>query len=182
MNFQPTKLPGVYVIEPKVFQDIRGSFVKVFQRSAFDAVGFQGQLVESYYSTSQKNVIRGMHFQAPPAEYAKLVYVTRGSIVDAVVDIRQGSPTYGQYVTAELSATNCHAIFIPAGFAHGFLSREDGSCVIYAQTAEYAQDQDSGVHARSCGIPWGIENPILSKRDSAFPTLEAFQTPFTYRV
>jgi len=181
MKFLPTKFNTVFIVEPRTFQDIRGGFVKIYQHSNFLSIGMHGQFIESYYSISHKNVIRGMHFQTPPAEHTKLVYVTQGKILDAVVDIRKKSPTYGQHITTELSAENRHAIFIPPGFAHGFLSLEDGSCVIYAQTSEYSQEHDLGINALSCGIPWNVNDPILSERDNAFPALKDFQSAFKFK-
>lgn len=175
-----TALPGVCILEPKIFQDERGLFIKTFNQTIFDELGLPFSLAESYYSTSQKNVIRGMHFQTPPAAHVKLVYVTSGSITDVVVDIRRGSPTYGQSITIDLSATNRRLVYIPVGCAHGFLSLEDESCVVYCQSTGYAPESDAGIRYDSFGFDWGVADPIMSARDQAFPTLADFETPFHY--
>lgn len=181
MNIERTKLDGVCVLEPKIFQDLRGQFIKTFNQEAFESERLPFQLAESYYSTSKKNVIRGMHFQIPPMEHTKLVYVTRGRILDAVLDIRHGSPTYGECISVELSERNRKMIYIPIGFAHGFLSLEDDSCVVYCQTSMYSTQHDAGVLFSSFGMDWGTVSPIMSDRDKGFPTLAEYQTPFTYQ-
>lgn len=181
MKAGKTTLSGVYLIQTDVFADDRGDFAKIFNHDAFAQAGLTSDFRESYYSVSKKNVIRGMHFQVPPMDHTKLVYVTSGSITDVVLDIREGSPTYGQYFSAELSAKNRHLMYIPPGFAHGFLSLQDGSSVTYLQTTTHSPDHDRGIHVDSFGMTWGIENPILSQRDQSFPSLKDFQTPFTYQ-
>lgn len=181
MQFIPTELDGVYRIETKEFRDDRGAFVKVFHWGLFEAQGLSFNFKESYYSVSKKNVIRGMHFQIPPQDHAKLVYVTRGVITDVVLDIRRGSPTFGKYVSLDLSDQNQQMVFIPSGFAHGFLSREDSSAVTYLQTTMHSPDHDRGIRVDSFNFDWGVESPILSKRDLAFPAFKEFETPFVYR-
>ncbi len=180
MNIIKTNLKGVCIIEPKAFQDDRGGFVKVFHKDTFIQEGMEFDFKESYYSTSRKDVIRGMHFQTPPADHAKVVYVTKGCILDVVLDIREDSPTYGQHITAELSADNHKIMYIPVGCAHGFLSLEDDSSVTYMQTSIHTPANDAGIHINSFGMDWGVRNPILSARDEAFPALAEFKTPFRY--
>ncbi|MCC2631400.1 MAG: dTDP-4-dehydrorhamnose 3,5-epimerase [Patescibacteria group bacterium] len=178
MNIHRTDLEGIRVIEPPHFIDERGTFTKTFHKEAFEKESLGTDFQESYYSTSKKNVIRGMHFQSPPQDHAKLVYVTRGSILDVVLDIRKNSPTYGKHLTFELSAENHKAIYIPSGFAHGFLSLEDGTAVTYLQTTMHSPEHDKGIHAHSFGLQWDISKPIMSERDLSFPHFEEFQTPF----
>jgi dTDP-4-dehydrorhamnose 3,5-epimerase len=178
MNFVQTKLEGVWLIEPREICDDRGAFIKVLHKSTFEQHGLAAVFVESYYSTSKKDVIRGMHFQIPPMDHVKLVYVTHGSILDVVLDIREGSPTYGDYITEELSTKNRRIMYIPKGCAHGFLSLEDDSNVTYLQTTMYAPDQDSGIRVDSFGMKWDVSEPIISVRDQAFSPLADFKTPF----
>ncbi len=122
-----------------------------------------------------------MHFQIPPAAHVKLVYVTSGIILDVVLDIRKGSPTYGKYISAELSEKNRKMMYIPIGCAHGFLSLKNNSCVIYLQTTMYSKDNDAGIHIDSFGMDWGVSSPIMSTRDQAFPALQEFKTPFKFQ-
>lgn len=180
MNIIPTQFDGVYIIEPKDWQDERGSFVKIFHKDIWLTHNLNFELVESYYSVSRKNVIRGMHFQIPPADHTKLVYVTNGTILDVVLDIRADSPTYGQFISLEVSAVNHKIMYIPPGFAHGFLALTDNACVTYMQTTMHSPDHDQGVRFDSFGFDWGVHEPILSQRDQHFPTLADFKTPFTY--
>lgn len=181
MNIIKTKLDGVFIIEPVVFNDDRGEFVKTFHKDTFIKHNMAFDFLESYYSTSQKGVIRGMHFQAPPQDHVKLVYVTRGSIKDVVLDLRKGSPTYGQSESFELSDKNHHSVYIGKGFAHGFLSLADDSSVTYCQTTQYSKDHDGGIRFDSFGFDWGVKEPIMSQRDKAFPGLKEFDSPFIYR-
>lgn len=181
MKITKTKLDGVYIIEPHFFQDERGSLVKTFHKDTFIKNKMDFNFEESYYSISKKNVLRGMHFQAPPKDYAKLVYITNGTILDVVLDIRKGSPTYGEYISIELSGENHKMIYIPTGFAHGFLSLKDNSCTTYLQTTIYSPENDSGIRIDSFGMKWNVKNPIISKRDQSFPILEKCEPPFIYK-
>jgi dTDP-4-dehydrorhamnose 3,5-epimerase len=122
-----------------------------------------------------------MHFQIPPEDHAKLVYVPSGKILDVLVDLRKGSPTYGEHVSVELSAENHKMVYIPKGFAHGFLSLQDNSCTTYLQSTMRSAPHEGGIHFDSCGITWGEEKPIVSKRDTEFPTLEQFDSPFIFK-
>ncbi|RJO59338.1 dTDP-4-dehydrorhamnose 3,5-epimerase [Candidatus Parcubacteria bacterium] len=181
MNIENTKLAGVFIIETPIFKDERGDFIKTFHQDFFKKNGLDFKLAESYFSVSEKNVIRGMHFQAPPAEHAKMVYVTQGKILDVVLDIRAGSPTYGQYLAVEISAENPKMLFISPGFAHGFLALENNSCVTYLLSSVHSPEHDQGVHIDSFDMDWGVKNPILSKRDQGFPRFEKFKSPFQYK-
>ncbi len=181
MNFKETKLAGLYVIETNILPDERGLFVKVFTKNLFEAAGLSADFQESYYSISKRGVIRGMHFQSPPTDHAKLVYVTRGTITDVILDIRAGSPTYGQYVSVELSEENRYLAYVPPGFAHGFAARTDEATVTYVQTSMYSPDHDQGIRADSFSFDWEITHPIQSKRDQTFPALADFKTPFTFK-
>jgi dTDP-4-dehydrorhamnose 3,5-epimerase len=181
MNVIPTKIEGVFIIETDIFQDERGSFVKTFHKDIFNANNLSVDFEESFYSISNKNVIRGMHIQLPPKDHFKLVFVTKGAILDVVLDLRKGSPTYGVYSAIELSEKNHKGIYMPPGCAHGFLSLEDDSCTVYLQTATHSKEHDTGVRVDSFGMEWGVEKPIISKRDQEFDALEKFISPFIYQ-
>jgi dTDP-4-dehydrorhamnose 3,5-epimerase len=129
---------------------------------------------ESYFSISKRNVIRGMHFQLPPNDHEKLVYVPHGAILDVVVDLRKNSPTYGKYISIELSDQNKKSIFIPKGFAHGFKSLFDDTITVYNVATEYSSIADSGIHYNSFGFDWEIKHPIVSPRDVKFIGLNGF--------
>lgn len=178
MKIENTFIEGLKLIHPGNIKDNRGSFTKVFNEEFFKANNLDTNFKESYYSISQKHVIRGMHFQIPPAEHTKLVYVNEGSILDVVLDIRQNSPTYGKYFKIKISNAKSTIIYIPAGCAHGFLSYEDNTIVTYLQTSTYNQSLDKGIKYDSFGMEWGIENPIISDRDNSFNSLNYFKSPF----
>jgi len=150
----------------------------LFNHDFFAEHGLATDFKELYYSLNHKNVVRGMHFQAPPAEHVKMVYVSHGHIMDAVVDLRKKSATYGQVFTVELDAQQGRYLYIPAGLAHGFVSREDNTIVNYAQTSCYNREHDCGIDCMSVGIDWEVGEPIRSGRDLTFPTLQDFNSPF----
>ena len=160
------------------FQDNRGGFQKLFNYDFFKENGLDCDFKEFYYSVNKVNVVRGMHVQTPPFDHTKVVYVSKGRIKDVVVDIRKSSRTYGKCFSIELDDQKGQYLYIPKGFAHGFVSLEDGSIVNYAQTTCYAKDNDCGVDAASIGFDWGIKNAIRSGRDLTFPSLSSFITPF----
>ncbi len=170
--------PGTHLLLPKVFVDARGDFVKTFHAGAFAELGIDFRPVEEFFSTSHKNVLRGMHFQLPPHDHAKLVYCVRGSVLDVLLDLRKSSPTYGRVASAELSRENHHQFFIPSGVAHGFLALEDDSVMVYKTSTVHAPAHDAGIHWQSIGFDWGVTVPIVSPRDQAFPTFSAFNNPF----
>jgi dTDP-4-dehydrorhamnose 3,5-epimerase len=173
-----TACAGLFVLQPRVYTDARGTFVKTFHEDYFRAAGIHFVPREEFFSVSARNVLRGMHFQIPPAAHAKLVYCITGRILDVVLDLRSDSPTCGQAVSRELSAANREMFFIPPGFAHGFLSLEDETVTIYKTDFPYAPEQDVGIIWNSFGFPWPVAQPIVSERDSKFPAWSAFQTPF----
>ena len=174
MNFEATALEGVYIINNFVAQDDRGTFVKTFNKQNFQDACLNFEIRESYFSISQKNVIRGMHFQLPPSDHEKLVYVPHGSIIDVVVDLRKKSQTYKQFISVELSAVNRKSIFIPKGLAHGFKSMEENTITVYNVATEYDSKSDQGIHFDSFGFDWQTNEAILSARDKQFMTLDRF--------
>jgi dTDP-4-dehydrorhamnose 3,5-epimerase len=180
IQFTASKLPGCFVVQFPVIQDFRGDFVKTIQKSVFDEQGLEGDFKECFYSTSHKNVLRGLHFQVPPSDHAKLVYCTAGSIYDMTLDLRVGSPTYGEHEIYELSSDARNAVYLPRGIAHGFLVREGPAVMVYHVTSEHDPARDSGIHWRSFNAAWPTENPIISDRDASFGALKDFKSPFSY--
>jgi len=181
MKFNKTELQDVYIIKPNVFTDDRGVFIKSYNESVFKETGIELRLKESFYSISKRNVIRGMHFQLPPHDYAKLVYVTDGVIVDVILDLRKNSPTYAKYISIQLSSENAKQVYIPKGFAHGFAVLSNSATVVYIQTVVHSPEHDTGIRWDSFGMNWNINDPILSRRDQNFKKLEDFDSPFLYR-
>ena len=175
-----TKISGLKVLEPRVLEDTRGKFIKTFNDDFFKEHGLDIEIKESYYSISHKDVLRGMHFQIPPHDHLKLVYVPYGKIIDIVLDIRKNSPTYGESFEVELSSDNAKILIIPKGLAHGFKALEDNTNVTYLQTSGYAPDCDAGIKYDSFGYDWGLIKTKISDRDLEFVTFENFDTPFIY--
>ncbi|MCG2724823.1 MAG: dTDP-4-dehydrorhamnose 3,5-epimerase [Elusimicrobia bacterium] len=178
MLIKETKIQGCFEISPIKHKDSRGSFIKVFNSEIFTAHGFDTDFKENYFSISQKSVVRGMHFQLPPKDYSKLVYVSKGEILDVVLDIRKSSGGYGKFITNNLSAENGKTLYIPKGCAHGFLSLDNDTIVTYLQTEVYSKEFDSGIRWDSFGMKWGLDNPIVSKRDVALKTFKDFVSLF----
>ncbi len=178
MEIIKTEFEGLYVLQTINFQDNRGGFQKLFNLDFFKQNGLDTDFQEFYYSVNKKGVRRGMHFQIPPYDHTKLVYVSKGKILDVCVDIRKQSKTFGKCFSIELDDQKAQYLYIPKGFAHGFLSLEDGSIVNYAQTSCYNKECDCGIDQASIDFDWQIENPIVSGRDLTFPTLQEFKSPF----
>jgi len=178
MKIVNTPIDDLKILEPKIFEDTRGKFIKTFTDSFFKEKGLDISIKETYYSISHKNVIRGMHFQTPPHDHIKLVYVPHGSILDVVLDIRKESPSYGKYFSTELSSENGKVLIIPKGFAHGFKSLEDNTNVTYMQTTCYAPNNDDGIKYNSFGFEWDSSNPQISDRDVSFKLFNEFETAF----
>jgi dTDP-4-dehydrorhamnose 3,5-epimerase len=168
----------MHLLDPFRMNDERGVFVKTFNFPHASLAGLGFSLREEFYSVSHKDVIRGLHFQTPPHSHQKLVYCVNGGILDVLVDLRKSEPTYGMTISIELSARNHLVLWIPVGVGHGFLSLEDNSCVIYKTDFEYSPASDHGILWSSIDFDWGISAPTLSERDSAFPLLKDFDSPF----
>jgi dTDP-4-dehydrorhamnose 3,5-epimerase len=177
-SFEETPLAGVSLIKPRLFRDARGLFVKTFHAELYRSAGLDFTPAEEFYSVSRAGVVRGMHFQLPPHDHAKLVYCSAGRVLDVVIDLRKTSPTFGQHFATELSSETRAQLFIPSGFAHGFLALENDSTMTYLTSTVHAADADAGIHWRSFGFAWPVSNPIVSDRDEAFPTLADFTSPF----
>ena len=146
MKFTPQSIPEVILIEPKVHGDDRGYFSETFRQDLFEeAIGYKVNFIQDNESKSKKGVLRGLHYQLPPHAQAKLVRVIKGSVLDVAVDIRKSSPTYGQHVAAELTSTNKHQLFVPHGFAHGFVVLSDSATFAYKVDNYYAPKYDRGI-------------------------------------
>jgi len=172
-TFRPTQLPGVVIIEPKVFADDRGFFVETYKRSEFVAAGIDVDFVQENHSKSVRGTLRGLHFQRAPKAQAKLVRAIEGEVFDVVVDIRRGSPTFGRWEAVRLSAENRRSVYVPAGYAHGFCVTSAEAQVVYKTSAEYAPELEGGLRwdDPALAIPWPITGPILSPRDGRWPNL-----------
>jgi dTDP-4-dehydrorhamnose 3,5-epimerase len=171
-------LPTLQLLELPHFTDHRGSFTKAFHEDSLWEKGISFTLRESYFSCSAKGVIRGMHFQTPPAQHAKIVFCPVGGILDVILDLRKASPTYGQAFSAELTAENHLALYIPEGFAHGFKALTEGAMTYYLVSSVHSPDHDAGIRWDSFGFNWEVETPVLSDRDKGFGTLADFRSPF----
>lgn len=183
MNLIETKLKKVYIIEPKVHGDSRGWFTESWSKRNFEEIGLDYDFAQDNHSFSaNKGTLRGLHFQSEPKAQAKLVRCTRGAILDVAVDIREGSPTYGQWVSEKLSEENKKQILIPRGFAHGFVTLTDDVEVQYKADEYYSPEHDGGFawDDPSICVDWGIENPILSEKDRKAPLLKDSKANFVY--
>jgi dTDP-4-dehydrorhamnose 3,5-epimerase len=185
MDVRATAIPEVRILRPKRFGDGRGFFSEVYNRRAFADVGIELDFVQDNQSWSAlAGTLRGMHFQKPPAAQAKLVRVLRGRILDVVVDCRHGSPSHGRHVMVELDAERGEQIFCPHGFAHGFLTLEPDTEVLYKVDAHYAPDLDGGIRwdDSELAIPWPLPvgELILSDRDRTLPRFSELPVIFTY--
>ncbi len=172
MKVSDTQIAEVKLIEQFRHDDARGAFVKTFHATDFKKGGIDFNMQESFYSTSVQNVIRGMHFHTGEMAHDKIIFCTAGHILDVALDIRKGSATYGQYVSAELSFENNNALYIPKGFAHGFCTLSASATTFYLVSGVYSAAHDAGVRYDSFGMVWPTVTPILSDRDLGFDALE----------
>lgn len=180
MEFEELGLPGAFIVHPRVLADSRGTFVKTVHAPTFAARGLRTDWAEEYHSSSRRGVIRGLHFQLPPADHAKLVFCLAGTVLDVVIDLRRGSPTFGDHRQVGLEAERGTGVYIPTGCAHGFLSLSDASTLYYKVTSVHVPDADGGIAWDSVGFDWPVVNPMLSERDRALPPLSALDTPFRF--
>jgi len=172
MNVIETKLQGVFIIEPRVFGDNRGWFMETYSRVKTPQIDCD--FVQDNHSYSaEAGVLRGIHFQRPPMEQAKIVRCVKGAVMDFAVDLRKDSPTYKQWVKVELSAENKKQLFIPRGFGHAFLTLEPDSEFVYKTDNYYSSEHDGAIlwSDPDINIEWGIKSPILSEKDATAPTL-----------
>jgi dTDP-4-dehydrorhamnose 3,5-epimerase len=181
-EFMSSKIPEVILVKARKFPDQRGFFLESYKKSDFISNNIAFDFVQDNYSFSVKNVLRGLHYQLNPKSQGKLVHVLRGKIFDVAVDIRQGSPTYGEYVGLELSAEDHHLLYVPGGFAHGFLALSEEVDVVYKVTDEYAPEFDRGIiwNDPDLNIKWPTQNPILSEKDAELPQFSQAENNFYY--
>jgi len=182
-SFKRLDIPDVVLIKPQVFSDERGFFMEIYKYGEFSSCGIKDHFVQDNHSKSfSKGVNRGLHFQKKPCEQAKLVRTISGSVLDVAVDIRRGSPTFGKWVSAILSAKNKSMLYIPVGFAHGFCVQEDDTEIVYRCSHEYSPEHDRGIiwSDPKIGISWLVNNPILSARDKNWPSLAEADIGFSY--
>ncbi|MBV7394204.1 dTDP-4-dehydrorhamnose 3,5-epimerase [Mameliella alba] len=185
MDVQPTALPGVVILTPRRFGDARGFFSESWNRQRMADHGYALDFVQDNHSlSSDVGTVRGLHFQSPPHAQDKLVRCGRGRLFDVAVDIRRGSPTYGNWIGVELSAENGRQLLVPKGFLHGFVTREPDTEIVYKCTDYYAPDCDGAVRFDDpdIGIDWGFDTAtaVLSDKDTKAPLLRDFQSPFTW--
>lgn len=175
-------MKNTLLLQPKRFQDERGYFSETYNRRALIENGLDLDFVQDNHSVSIKQgTLRGLHFQSPPHAQAKLVRCGRGAIFDVAVDMRRGSPSFGKWEGYELSAENGYQLYVPVGFAHGFVTLEPDSEIVYKCTDYYAPETEGAVRWDSCGIEWPLScGPILSNKDAIAPALADFDSPFIY--
>jgi dTDP-4-dehydrorhamnose 3,5-epimerase len=181
MKAIPTNIKDVFIIEPRVFQDERGLFFESFQQETFnDLIGRKLTFVQENESISKKGVIRGLHFQNPPHAQGKLVRVIKGSVLDVAVDIRKDSITYGKSISVVLTSENRRQLWIPEGFAHGFVALEEDTIFQYKCTNYYNKASEDALlwNDSTLAIDWKIDQPILSPKDEIAPAFDQFQSPF----
>lgn len=186
MEVIKTAIDGVYILEPRIFRDDRGYFFESFSQREFEEKIGEINFVQDNESKSSYGVMRGLHFQRPPYAQSKLVRCVKGAVLDVAVDIRKGSPTYGQHVAVELTADNHRQFFIPRGFAHGFAVLSDEAIFQYKCDNFYAPQADGGISIMdaSLNIDWQIptEKAILSEKDTKHPLLQDFDSPFDINI
>lgn len=180
MQIEETALPGVLILTPARHGDARGFFSESWNRRTLEEAGVHlPEFVQDNHSLSAKaGTLRGLHYQAPPHEQGKLVRCGRGALYDVAVDGRRGSPTYGRWVGVELSFENGRQLWVPPGFLHGFVTREDDTEVVYKCTGFYDKAADGAVRWDSLGIDWGVADPVLSDKDKAAVPFADWQSPF----
>jgi len=179
-TFEPLRIREVLAIRPTRHLDDRGYFAEVYRSSAFEDAGLLAPFVQDNVTRSQRGVLRGLHYQLPPKAQGKLIGVVNGRIFDVAVDLRRGGPTYGKWVSRTLDVESGEMLWIPPGFAHGYLVMSDTADVSYKVTAEYAPDLDRGIRwdDPTLGIQWPLDDPILSDRDRRHPTFAKADNTF----
>jgi dTDP-4-dehydrorhamnose 3,5-epimerase len=182
LNMEIRSLPivGCYEITSQPFRDERGNLVKTFYAQIFQSWGLETHFVEEFYTISRQGVLRGMHFQVPPEECTKIVFCPHGEVMDVMVDLRIGSPTFGKTHVVSLSAEGANQVYMPPGIAHGYLVRSEGAIVVYKMTKPYSPQCDTGIHWASIGLNWPTSSPIISERDAKYPKLSDYCSPFHF--
>ncbi len=173
-------LPGLYLIKPAVHGDPRGHFFESYRQNTMHELGIKQEFVQDNQSLSNKNILRGLHYQEPPFAQDKLVRVIRGKVLDVVLDIRSNSPTYGRHYSVELSGDNFLMLLIPKGFAHGFYTMEDQTIFTYKCSNYYNAKSEGGIlwNSPELAIQWNAADPMLSDKDKLHPVFSDFKSPF----
>ncbi|AIZ64872.1 dTDP-4-dehydrorhamnose 3,5-epimerase [Hymenobacter sp. DG25B] len=180
MEIKQHALEGVFEFTPRVFADARGAFFESFSEKVLQQAGIQEDWVQDNQSSSSRGVLRGLHFQRPPHAQAKLVRVAAGRAMDVIVDLRRSSATYGQHLAVPLDAEKCNLLYVPVGFAHGFVALEDNTLFLYKCSNYYHPAAEGGLHWNdpALAINWGIETPLVSDKDQILPFLQDLESPF----
>ena len=173
-EFEDLNIPGVFLIKPRIFRDDRGFFLETYKKEDLKKVGIDSEFVQDNYSRSEYGVLRGMHFQREPCAQAKIVQCIRGAIYDVAVDLRRDSPTLGKYASYILSEDNRYQLYVPRGYAHGFLVLSDIAEVMYKVDSPYSPECEGGLiwNDQDVNIPWPIDDPVLAERDQSWPDLK----------
>jgi dTDP-4-dehydrorhamnose 3,5-epimerase len=177
MQVVASALPGVSIIQPRVFNDSRGEFTKTYHVDQFRELGIEFAPREVFYSVSRRNVLRGLHVHVPPRPQVRLTHCIQGAVLDVVVDLWRGA-SFGKVLARELSADNHELLFIPEGFAHGFLALTEPAVMVYHASPVHSPAHDKGILWSSIDFEWPVSQPVVSERDGQFPRLVDFATPF----
>jgi dTDP-4-dehydrorhamnose 3,5-epimerase len=180
MKVLETGFKGLFALEPDVFEDERGYFFESWNRSKFKEYGLDEDFLQDNQSMSAAHVLRGLHFQLPPWQQGKLVRVISGSVLDVAVDLRKSEPTYGQHFKYNISASKKNMLWLPPGFAHGFLTLEENTIFFYKCTQVYNKQSETSISwcDPDLGIDWGLDNPMVSEKDKNAPSFRDFVSPF----
>lgn len=181
MDIRSLQIPGCFEILMQQSNDKRGRFVKSFHYDQFKRHSLETDFREQYFSESKEGVIRGLHFQTPPASHAKLIYSVQGDVLDVFLDLRKGSPTFGKHLSIDLTADKGNALYLPQGIAHGFYVKSSSALLVYNVTSVYSPDHDQGIRWNSAGIQWPTARPIVSQRDQQLPKLQEYESPFVFQ-
>ncbi len=181
IEITPGKIAGVRILRPTARRDSRGSLVKTIEEDVFSRHGIPTRFAEQYYSVSENNVLRGLHFQIPPHNHYKLVTCVEGEVFDVIVDLRKGSG-YGHHQSFELKGDRGDSVFVPSGCAHGFYVRSKSAIVLYNASTLHVTSHDTGIRWDSAGILWPSTAPIVSDRDAALVPFAEFNSPFDSHV
>lgn len=181
-HFKNLEIPEIILIDTKVFKDERGFFMEIYKHSEFARNGIEEHFVQDNYSRSSIGVLRGLHYQKNPNAQGKLVHCVKGKIFDVAVDIRKGSPTYGQWAGVELSEENRLMLYVPPAFAHGFVVLSESADIMYKCTREYSPADDRGIiwNDPDINIRWPVSSPLLSEKDGSHPALKDAENNFKY--
>lgn len=179
-EFQPLEIPDVLLVRMERHHDTRGFFQETFRETTFIDAGIQGRFVQDNFVHSTRGVLRGLHYQLPPQAQGKLVGVASGEIFDVAVDLRSGGSTFGKAVARKLNAASGELVWVPPGFAHGYLVLSDRADIVYKVTAEYSPELERGIRwdDPALGIDWPVIDPIISEKDQDHPALEVAENPF----